>query len=193
MTTVETICNQALDAIGYSRHIGNIYEGTKAARAFLNCYVEVRDALLSTLRPDWAWTEKALVLTRQAPNIINNTANYDNGWNDTFPPLPWLYEYAYPDDCLEPDMILTQVLFLPIWRPRAITYRMTPSTILTNEPNAILRYIRVVKNPDDWQRDFYEAMVMALAKRLEPELAPERAQRRRQQEQQEQQNANPAS
>lgn len=190
MTTVETICNQALDAIGYARHIGNIYEGTKAARAFLDCYVEVRDALLSTLRPDWAWGEASLTLTRSAPNIVNRTANYDAGWNANFPPLPWLYEYEYPTDCLEPDMIIAQTFFSPVWRPRAITYRMTPNSILTNEPNAILRYIKVVKNPDDWQRDFYEAMVMALAKRLEPQLAPERAMRHRQQEQQGQQNAN---
>jgi hypothetical protein len=191
MATVENICNQALDAIGYTRHIGSIYEGTKAARAFINCYVEVRDALLSTLRPDWAWTEASLTLLKSAPNIVNTTANYDTGWNDTFPPLPWLYEYAYPADCLEPDMILAQTLFLPVWRPRAITWRMTPTSILTNEPNAILRYIRTVKDPDDWQRDFYEAMVMALAKRLEPTLAPERAMRHRQQEQ-EQQNADTA-
>src|SRR3954463_9206455 len=115
MATVEAICNQAIDEIGYPRHIGNIYEGTKAARVFINCYREVRDALLSTLRPDWAWAEASLTLSKSAPNIVNNTANYDAGWNSTFPPLPWLYEYVYPADCLEPDMILAQTLFLPVW------------------------------------------------------------------------------
>jgi hypothetical protein len=36
--TIESICNQALDVIGYARHIGNIYEGSKAARVALDLY-----------------------------------------------------------------------------------------------------------------------------------------------------------
>jgi hypothetical protein len=192
--SIETVCNQALDSIGYLPHIGNIYDGSKAARALLNCWVEVRDALLSSMRPDWSWAETKLTLLKSAPNIVNGFANYTTGWNDTFPALPYLYEYQYPADCVDPDMIMSNPLFLPIWRPRAITFRMNASTrtILTNEPDAILRYIKVVGNPDDWHNDFYEAMVLALAKRLEPQLAPQRAASRRSQ-QQEQQNANSAS
>jgi hypothetical protein len=191
--TIETVCNQALDAIGYTPYIGNIYEGTKAGRALLNCWVEVRDALLSTMRPDWAWAEAKLTLLKSAPNIVNGSANYDTGWNDTFPALPYLYEYQYPADCVDPDMILADPMFLPIWRPRAIPYRMsaTTRTILTNQPEAILRYVKVVGDPDDWHNDFYEAMVTSLAKRLEPQLKPERAMQRHKQEQ-EQNNANPA-
>jgi hypothetical protein len=46
--TVENICNQALDVIGYARHIGNIYEGSKAARVALDLYVQTRDEVLAS-------------------------------------------------------------------------------------------------------------------------------------------------
>jgi hypothetical protein len=198
--SIEIICNQALDVIGYPRKIGNIYEGTKAARAFLNAWVETRDALLEKLEPDWAKRDDALTLLKSAPNIVNGTANYDTGWGIAYPPLPWLYEYAYPEDCISPLRLKESTLFLPIWRPRYYANRLnyeltgTQRTILANIPNAILTYVAVVANPDNWHNEFVELMIMALAKKAEAELMPARAAQRReaQQEQQGQQDGNAA-
>lgn len=171
---VETLINQALDAIGYKRHIGNIYEGTPAARCALDVYAQTRDTLLQTLQPDWAQFDATLAVLKQAPNIVNYSANYDSGWNSSFPPIPWLYEYTYPDDCIQPLQIKNQVFFVPVWRPRAQPWRLNfdgdVRTILSNTPNAVLIYVRRVTNPDDWQNDFIQLFIGALAKQMQPAL-----------------------
>lgn len=193
MPTIEGICNQALDVIGYPRHIGNIYEGTKAARLALDLWRQTRDALLSSTKPDWAKLDAPLTVLKSAPNIVNGTADYTGiPWTSTYPPIPWLYEYAYPADCLNPLQIKTTPQFLPIWRPRYQMQRTNFSmrSILSDAPNAILIYIARVLDPNDWQEEFQELMVMTLAKKFEPELAPQRAMR---QQQQQSQNADNAS
>lgn len=194
MPTIESLCNQALSVIGYERPIGNIYEGTKASRVLLNAWVETRDALLEKLEPDWAKRDATLTLLKQAPSILNGTANYGiGGWNSNYPPMPWLYEYGYPADCILPLHIKPQLALLPVWRPRYNTmrsnYEITGAqvSILTNVPNAILIYIAAIGDPDIWHSEFVELMIMALAKKVEAELMPQRAAQRRQQEQQQEQ------
>lgn len=194
MPSIESICNQALDVIGYSRHIGNIYEGTKAARIALNLWRQTRDSLLSATKPDWAKKDAPLLVLKSAPNINNGMADYIGiPWTDTYPPIPWLYEYEYPSDCLEPLQIKIVTGFLPIWRPRARPFRVnfdaSMRTILTNESNAILIYIAQVLDPGDWHEEFQELMVMTLAKKFEPELMPQRAQMRQQRQEQNADNA----
>lgn len=193
MTSIEAICNQSLDLIGYPRHIGNIYDGSKAARIALNSWGHTRDTLLETLKPDWSYKDVRLTLLKSAPNITNGMANYVEPWNSgTNPPLPWLYEYAFPDDCITPCQIKNAPLFVPEWRPRPKTFRPLNSTsIVTNQPNAILIYISRVTNPDQWHDTFVEAMIQALARRFEGELAPQRRQQRQQQEQSQNASNNP--
>jgi hypothetical protein len=190
MPTIETICNQALDEIGYERHIGNIYEGTRAARALLNAWSQTRDALLETVQPDWSRKSANLVLVKSAPNIVNGTAEYPI-WATSYPDFPWLYEYAYPDDCITPLQIAAVTLSVPVWRPQPKPFRATTDNrILTNIPNAMLIYVAKITNPDVWHNAFIEMMISALAKKIEAELKPERAMQRKQQEQQ---NANTSS
>lgn len=191
MPTIETICNQALDEIGYERHIGHIYEGTRAARALLNAWGQTRDGLLEVVQPDWARKSDNLVLVKSAPNIVNDTAEYPV-WTSAYPDFPWLYEYAYPADCITPLQIATVNLSVPVWRPRAKPFRVASNNrILTNIPNAILVYVAKVTDPDEWHSAFIEMMITTLAKKIEAELKPERPAQRRQQQQQ-QQNANPS-
>lgn len=194
MPTIEGICNQALDVIGYTRHIGNIYEGTKAARIALNLWKQTRDALLSSTAPDWAKIDAPLVLLKSAPGINNGMADYIGiNWSSTYPPIPWLYEYQYPADCVNPLQIKSTPGFLPVWRPRIRPFRTNfesgMRSILTNEPNAILIYVTQVLDPNDWQEEFQELMVMTLAKKFEPELMPQRAQMRQQRQEQNADNA----
>lgn len=199
MPTIVGICNQALDVIGYPRHIGNLYDGTKAARIALNLWRQTRDALLSSTNPTWATRDASLVLLKSAPNIVNGTADYtDIAWSNSYPSMPWLYQYEYPADCLNPLQIKRNENFLPVWRPRYQPFRLnfdnSMRSILTNEPGAILIYTSRVLDPDDWHEDFQELMVMTLAKKFEAELAPQQAQMHRQQQQaQKDQNADNAS
>lgn len=195
MTTIEGMCNQALDLIGYTRHIGNIYEGTKASRIALDVWSETRDALLQTMRPDWARQDVRLTLRKSAPAIVNGVADYTGvTWNDaTHPAFPWLYEYTYPANCIEPLQIKGSIRFLPAWRPRSKTFRVRSianiMVILTNQADAILVCVAKVTDPNLWHEEFIEAMIQILARKFEAELAPQRRAARQQQEQQ-QSNAN---
>jgi hypothetical protein len=198
MPTIEGICNQALDVIGYVKHIGNIYEGTKAATIALSAWGETRDELLITMKPDWAKRDIPLTLLKSAPRIVNNTADYTGvTWSDIYPEVPWLYEYAYPSDVVEVMQIKAPPQFLPQWRPRYIAFRLNydagavnARTILTNQQGAILNYVSMVLDPNSWQTDFIGMMIMALAKKFHVPLGmPEPQQPRQQQQQQEGRNA----
>ena len=65
--SIESIVNQALDRIGYKRHIGNIWDGTVAARVALDAWAETRDALLVRTKPEWARDDIALEVLKSAP------------------------------------------------------------------------------------------------------------------------------
>lgn len=189
--TIETVVNNALDQIGYARHIGSIWEGTPPARVALDLWAQTRDSLLLRLEPEWARKDAKLVQNKAAPNVAGSTANYDViPWSDTYPPLPWLYEYFTPADCLYPLQVKASVLTLPNWRPRAIPFRHVidvVDVILTNEPNAILIYIARVLDPDLWESDFTDAMIQLLAQKMQAEFA------KRPQQQGGQENADAAS
>lgn len=178
--TNEGVCNQALDLIGYKRHIGSLYEGSVAARVALDCFSQTRDFFLYTTKPMWARKDETLVLTKSAPGIVNGTANYTRSWDsNTDPELPWLYEYRYPTDCVLPLQVKTTPLFLPEWRPRFESFRFNfdvdedAHTILTNAESAILNYVAQILDPTNWHEDFTEMIVQALAQKFQAELAPE--------------------
>lgn len=162
--TIETICNQALDAIGYKKHIGSVWEGTKAARVALNAWAETRDALLVTVQPDWARKDAGLSVIAAAP------ATYDVPWTTANPDIPWLYEYGAPTDCLVPLMLKARPRTLPVWRPRANRFRIKTEgnayTLLGNDPDPILTYVWSVTNVDLWHEDFIEMMIEALARKF---------------------------
>ena len=166
MPTIEGIANQALDLIGYKRHIGNVYEGSAASVKVLDLWGQTRDELLIQMKPDWAKKDAPLTLLRTAPD------QYDpiTPWSSAYPPLPWKYEYGYPVDCVHDLQIKVTPWLFPIWRPRPMPYRLNYTTgirtILTNEPSAILIYISNAFNPDDWEPDFIWMMVVTLAKKL---------------------------
>lgn len=169
--SVESIVNQALDQIGHPRHIGNIWDGSPPARVALNLWAQTRDSLFVRFKPDWARKDSVLTLVKSAPGIAGGTAAYDlTPWSTAYPPLPWLYEYDSPDDCLYPLQIKSKSFFLPVWRPRAIPFRHTSESILTNTPNAILTYIYPVLDPDTWESDFVDAMVQVLGQKMQAEF-----------------------
>lgn len=189
--TIEGVCNQALDLIGYPRHIGNIYEGSRAGRLALDSWGETRDLALSTTQPSWARADAPLTLLRSAPEF-----GYDAGtpWTSAYPPIPWLYEYDTPDDCIVP-LALKPQLYLPIYRPRFIPFRSqndaaSDYTILTNINPAIMTYIKRVLDPNQWDLDFVELMVHGLAKRFQAGIG--KAQAQPQPQQRERQDANAA-
>lgn len=181
--TPEDVVNQALEIAGSKNRIGSFYDGTPEAILALDLWAQTRDALLEKEAPDWATAHKTLTLSKAAPNIINYTALYDPPtWDPSAPEAPWLYEYFYPDDCINALQIRPQPFLLPRWRPRAEPFRLNINAegvtgILCNVPNAILTYIRRVLDPTLWRDQFVMKVKIELARQFEPVVAPHRMER----------------
>ena len=167
------VVNLALVRIGYKKQIGSLYDGSLAARVALTIYAQTRDELLRS--EDWGFAERniSLDLLKQAP------ANgfYPPGqWSNAYPPIPWLYEYAYPADCLKVRAVRPQPLFVMDFDPQPFVWTVQndnslnepDKVILCNADSAILTYTGRLTNPADWEADFTEAFAAAMARRLAP-------------------------
>jgi hypothetical protein len=169
--SVENLCNQALDMIGFKgRRIGSIYDGTLAARVALETYAFTRDQLLTIEMPYWAQRMVALTLMMTAPDDFA-----DGQWTPAIPPLDYKYSYVFPGDCVQPLYIMVTPVFRPIWKPKYIpfdVYSPSPTTrfLVTNAPDALLVYTGQVNDPNLWQEDFTLKVVTALAQKFHVKL-----------------------
>lgn len=87
------VVQQALDAAGIDYTLGDVEDGTRQAQVALRAYERCRRQLLRAVHWDFARKEMDLVLIADASG---NTANVGR-----LVPVPWLYEYAYPVDCVK--------------------------------------------------------------------------------------------
>lgn len=87
------IANQALDAAGTDLTIGDLQEGTRPAQVTLRAYGQCLRQLLRAANWDFARKTADLVLLADA---TGQTANVGS-----VVPVPWVYEYAYPIDCMK--------------------------------------------------------------------------------------------
>ena len=87
------VVNQALDAIGCEVALGDLEEGTREAQVCLRAYLECVNQMLRGAHWDFARKTAPLTLladaTGQTPNV------------GTQVPVPWTYEYQYPNDCVK--------------------------------------------------------------------------------------------
>lgn len=173
--TPTDLVNMSLRRIGYKLSVGSLYEGSEASAFALDIYAQTRDEFLRASDADFSEGNIALQLLKQAP---------DGGyvppitWSDAYPPLPWVFEYAYPDDCLKVRSIRPQAIFVMEFDPHPITYSLsndnsfTPAqkVLLCNTPSALLTYTRRVTDLTNWEPDSIEAFAAALGRRLVPSL-----------------------
>lgn len=93
MSLPEDIVNRALDAIGVGQVIGSLQQGTRVAQVALRHYVPTIEQILRGAHWNVCRKTAPMLLladmTGQTPNV------------GTQVPVPWTYEYAYPDDCLK--------------------------------------------------------------------------------------------
>jgi hypothetical protein len=176
MQSPADVTNAALVRIGYRLRVGSLFDGSLAAKKALDIYAQTRDELLR--QNDWYFAEGNVILTlqKQAPagGYVPPTI-----WNPaTNPPLPWLYQYAYPQDALKIRAVKGQPLFIPSMDPNYNNFD-TPNdntlnppakVIVCNVANAVGVYTRQVTDPSNWDSDFGEALVAAYARRLIPGL-----------------------
>lgn len=177
-TSAEDLANAALDRIRWPEQIGDLYEGTRAARVGARIYDQTRDDLLRS--SDWSFARRDTVLTllKSAP-----PGGYGYGvvWSSQYPPPPWWYEYAYPSDCLKVRAIRVTPLLIPSFDPLPVLFTddndasLTPAArvILTNQARALAVYTGQITDMTTWPADFTEAMIEALARRFAEALTGE--------------------
>lgn len=169
------LVNVSLQRIGYKGRIGNLYDGSLAAKDALDVYAQTRDEILR--KGDWGFAERniAMLLLKAAP-----AQGYapPNVWTSAYPPLPWRFEYAYPSDCLDVRAIKGQSVLVMEFDPQPVTFTVANDSalnppqrvILCNVPDALLTYTGQVTDPTTWEPDFVEAFAAALGRRLAPAL-----------------------
>jgi hypothetical protein len=179
MPTVTDLVNQALDLAGYPKPVADLYEGSTAAKVALRHFGQTRDDLLRSHY--WDFARRTVVLS-----VIKAATNPPSGvWNETQPPPPWGFSYAWPCDCIQlryvqsspaqiGDALNPQPNLFTIGSDFPTTTSTTASkVILCNIQSALATYTAQVTDPNQWEPGFTEAMVSALAKKFTVELAKE--------------------
>lgn len=167
--SIEDLLNMALVRSGYPTRIGSIFEGSAAARAGLEFYSQTRDDLFGAR--DWRFLRQQVSLG--APLKTAPPGGYPPGraWNPaTDPEMPWVYEYAYPANCIEIRSLRPSSVLIPEFTPMFTRFTTADDTsshtkiVLTNLPNAIANITGRITDPNTWQdSNFSEALIDALA------------------------------
>ncbi len=93
----QDIANQAFDAAGVEHTLGDLQEGTREAQVTLRAYGQCMRQLMRAANWDFCRKTADMVLLADA---TGQTANVGQ-----VVPVPWIYEYSYPIDCMKVRMI----------------------------------------------------------------------------------------
>lgn len=182
MVDVVDIMNQSLRAGGIPKRISDFYEGSEQAKVAVELFSQCRDELIDG--HDWAFTRRVLTLTLLKGPPPANGYNFIQPWSSIYPQPGFLYEYAYPDDCIDLRAIISQPGPMPDMDPLPALWRVdndpTPvvsgdppaasgpqaKVILTNTTDAIAVYRAQVTDPNLWEPGYIEALVESLGKKF---------------------------
>lgn len=120
------VCNRALALAGARATITALNDGSNEANNCNLIYAKVRDQILG-MAP-WNFTRKTayLNLLKTQPGTPESYTQNANQWTPSFPPPGWLYEYAYPSDCVFMRFIVPQANAalggVPIFSSQSYTY-----------------------------------------------------------------------
>lgn len=189
MPTEVSICNRALQAVNTRTSITSLAEDSVEARNCALIYADTRDEVLQMAYWNFAQKTAYLALFKSAPGTPTNAASTASQWSSAFPAPPWLYEYDYPNDCIQVSKVVQQIQNYYIGTPytsggtNTYPYAVGPgspfkvttdedaqgqqkSVILTNQYQAIAVYTMRITNPQLFGAQFTEALVQALAAKL---------------------------
>lgn len=202
MTDQVSIANRALADAGTRSTIASFTEGSNESNAVALIYIPVRRQLQSAAHWGFDGATATLSLLKSAPGTLE-TPNFplSGTWSTAYPPPPWMYEYAYPSDCLRGRKLVVNYTSgvtggVPIfpgvlagqdspWLPNAGQKFSVGSdldsngnqikVILANIDQALLSYTRDVTIESLWDSQFEEAMVGALSAKLAWALTGDKA------------------
>lgn len=181
--TVEQIVNQCLILCGRTKRIADIYEGGDAAVA-IELYGQARDELQRT--HDWDFTRRIVALTLLKGPPPAGGYNPLTPWDSTYPPPGYLYEYAYPANCMALLAIIAPPGPMPDLDPLPANWRIdndhflnpNQKVVLCNITNAMAVYRGLVNDPALFTTSFTQALVARLvdrfSKAFEKEIAKEK-------------------
>lgn len=185
------IINRAALAIGSQSQVSSLNEGSSLANAAATLYTPTFEQLARSAPWNCLRKEQSLTLLAAAQGTPENP----DGTTLPLPPVPWLYQYAYPSDCLQMRFIVPQlpspVGGVPIFSvttgsptglynnrniPFAVAYATDSggnpiNVILTNQQQAIAVYTVNQPNPQIWDSLLQGAMVASLAAYFVPALS----------------------
>lgn len=176
-SSVEDVCNLALRRIAYPTPIGQIFEGSRAARVAVEIYGQTRDDLQRNGEWDFCRQSSALVLLKTAPVQGYGWAAV---WTSAYPPVPWIFEYAYPPGCLLIRSVRPTPTIILAYDPQPNLFvvaddpTVSPSkVVLTNLAGALAVFTAQIIDPTAWNSSFTDALVAALATRFQAALNPD--------------------
>lgn len=178
LSSPEDVVNAALVQIGFKKQVGSLYDGSMHSVLALQIFGQTRDDMLRGGNWGFARRDASLTLQKQAP-VGGYVPGFTTWTRAAYPPQAWLYQYGYPDDCLQVGIVKPGLIFVPNFdpgpNPWAIdndnTYTPGRKVILSNVgPDALITYIGRVTDPKLWDANFAEALVDQLGKKLAPAL-----------------------
>lgn len=189
MTSIVAICNRALQSIGTRTTIASLTENSVEARNCNLIYADTRDEVMQMAYWNFAQKTSYLALLKSAPSTPSNPNSTANQWSSAYPSPPWLYEYAYPSDCIQISRIVQQIQNTYVGTPftsggnniypfmvgPGAPFKVSTDTdpngqqknvILTNQYQAIGVYTMRITDPGLFGAQFTEALVQALSAKL---------------------------
>lgn len=120
------VCNRALALAGARATITSLADGSNDANNCNMIFAKTRDQVLGMAPWNFARKTAYLNLLKTQPGTPESYTQNANQWAPIFPPPGWLYEYAYPSDCLFMRFIIPQASAafsgVPIFSTPAYTY-----------------------------------------------------------------------
>ena len=147
-TTLLTVWNQALSALGSTERVDDPAESTVAAQQCTIWYETVRDAIFKAA--PWpelkAFSRLAVLATREN----------DEDWIATDPMPGYNYAFGLPSDMIRPRFISTYEKF-------ELGLVGTTRALMGNSETPILCYTKRVTDPSQWDVDLLGAVAFGLA------------------------------
>jgi len=109
VTSPVDIANRALAAIGTRSTVASLNPPDSNEAIQANIYIDTCRRQVLRMAP-WnsAKNYNVMTLICAAPGTPENPTAGTTAWQKGQPPPPWVYEYAYPSDCLRPLFVVPQ-------------------------------------------------------------------------------------
>lgn len=120
MTSIVQTVNLALMETGNRSTVSSVFpsDGSVAANVAATMFQPKMQALLRAAH--WDFARKQIALTQLKAAVINGAVSADP------PPQPWLFEYAYPSDCLKARFLIPTALTQPAGTPLTTATNLVP-------------------------------------------------------------------